>query len=73
MVHFGGDEVETWCWSDRPSIQTFMTANNISNYTELEVYYRSREKAIWRSMSNKSVAYWANADINLASDPDDIV
>lgn len=24
-------------------------------------------------MSNASVAYWANADINLAADPDDIV
>lgn len=61
-VHFGGDEVEQGCWDKRPEIATFMKANNISDYSELEVYYRLRQKSIWKTINaTKSVIYWANA------------
>lgn len=43
-----------------------MTANKIDNYTELEKYYRKRQKQNWRSISaKKSVIYWADQAKNL--------
>ena len=33
LVHFGGDEVEGWCWDKRPSIATWMNAHNMANHS----------------------------------------
>jgi hexosaminidase len=60
FVHFGGDEVRQGCWGSRSSIKDFMAKNNLTNYNQLEVYYRKREKANYRKYSNKTVMYWAN-------------
>lgn len=50
-----------------------MAVNNIATYEDLEVYYRMRLKSIWEKFSTtKDVVYWANADINLKADPNDV-
>lgn len=73
VVHFGGDEVTTSCWDKRPSIKEWMGKNNISNYSDLQVYYRTRQKELWRKISNKNASYWANEEINLPTQPDDYI
>lgn len=64
-IHFGGDEVDLNCWERKPSIKQFMIKNNIPSYYELEIYFRQKQKKLWRSFSNKKVIYWANEDIDL--------
>lgn len=33
MMHLGGDEVDTSCWSDTPAVQAWMTANGLNTST----------------------------------------
>ena len=35
--------------------------------------FRQREKKLWRSISQKKVIYWANEDIDLPLEDDDII
>jgi hexosaminidase len=65
-IHFGGDEVEYSCWNKKPSIKEWMNENNISDYVSLSKYYRTRQKAVWRTISKtKKSIYWANEAIDL--------
>ena len=65
-VHFGGDEVQSKCWDERPQIKEWMDKNKIANYTELEKYYRQTQKKNWRKISpKKKVIYWSNEAKNL--------
>lgn len=73
VVHFGGDEVEASCWDKRPSIKEWMAKNNIKSYDALQVYYRQKQKAIWKTISTKAVSYWANEQINLPTESDDYI
>lgn len=73
VVHFGGDEVELLCWDLRPSIKEWMIKNKIPTYKDLEIYYRNRQKQIWRKISNKTASYWANEDIDLPTEADDYI
>lgn len=75
IVHFGGDEVERSCWDQRPSIKQWMNEHNISTYDDLQVYYRQRQKKIWREKISKTkiATYWANKDVNLPVEDDDII
>lgn len=61
-VHFGGDEVLEDCWDQRPHIKEYMKANNISNYKDLSIDYRKRQKKMFREVISpkKKVIYWAN-------------
>ena len=60
-VHFGGDEVVYECCGKRESIVKFMKDNNISDYKQLAIYFRSRQKKVWRTITpKKKVIYWAN-------------
>lgn len=74
-MHFGGDEVVYDCWAQRPSIQDYMTANNISDYYNLSVNYRERQKQLYRSQINpkKKVIYWANEEIDLPLQDEDVI
>jgi len=72
-IHFGGDEIDPECWDKRPSIQEWMDQNNISNYEDLSIYYRIKQKEIFRRNSTKKVIYWANEEINLPLQPDDVL
>jgi len=74
-IHFGGDEVVEKCWDQRPEIKDFMTAHNIQNYSELQSYYRKRQKEIFRAEVNstKKIMYWANKQLNLPLDEDDVI
>lgn len=73
-VHFGGDEVVYNCWGDRPAIVSWMKANNISDYKSLSIYFRQRQKKLWRTISPaKKVIYWANEDIDLPMEDDDVI
>ena len=46
----------------------------MSSYKDLEVYYRQRQKKIWRNItSSKKAIYWANEAINLPVDSDDAI
>jgi hexosaminidase len=73
-VHFGGDEVVEDCWSQRQSITDWMQANGIDDYKALSVYYREQQKKLWRAISpNKKVIYWANEDIDLPMQDEDVI
>jgi hexosaminidase len=73
-IHFGGDEVVYDCWGTRPAIVAWMKTNNISNYKSLSTYFRQRQKTLWRTISpKKKVIYWANEDIDLPVQDDDVI
>lgn len=73
VIHFGGDEVEYKCWDKKPSIKEWMAKNNVKDYDALSVYYRQRQKKIWKTISTKAVSYWANEQINLPTESDDYI
>lgn len=50
-----------------------MKKNNILTYTALQEYFRKKQKEIWRTISNKTISYWANEDIDIHTDSDDII
>jgi hexosaminidase len=73
-VHFGGDEVVYNCWGNRPAIVAWMKANNIADYHALSVYFRERQKKLWRTISpKKKVIYWANEDIDIPMENEDVI
>lgn len=74
VMHLGGDEVDTVCWDKRPEILVWMAQNGIKDYHELQIYYRNRQKQIWRNISKtKNASYWANEEINLPTQSDDYI
>lgn len=50
------------CWAAKQSINDWMAENGIAegDYEGLAVYYRERQKKLWRTISQKKVIYWAN-------------
>ena len=74
-VHFGGDEVVYECWDQRPSIKEYMKANNIADYKGLSIDYRKKQKKMFRESISpkKKVIYWANEEIDLPMDDEDVV
>ncbi len=73
-VHFGGDEVVQSCWDRKPSIKEWMKEKNISTYKDLSIDYHKKQKAIWRNISStKKVIYWANEQIDLPLQSDDVL
>lgn len=66
-VHLGGDEIVHDCWAAKQSINDWMAQNGIAagDYEGLAIYYRERQKQLWRTISPKKVIYWANEDIDL--------
>ncbi|KAL4444539.1 hypothetical protein ABPG74_016832 [Tetrahymena malaccensis] len=70
-VHMGGDEVFGSCWDQRPSIKQFMAKNNISDYNQLQVYYRNRQKK--SIQANRTKIYWANEVQHIPPAPEDII
>lgn len=65
-AHFGGDEIINQCYDRKPSIKEWMSANNISTYHDLSIYYRKKQKSIWRNITaNKKAIYWTNKNIDL--------
>ncbi len=51
-----------------------MKEHNISSYFELSVDFRKRQKSLWRNtISSKKTIYWANEDIDLPLEEDDVV
>jgi hexosaminidase len=51
-----------------------MKENNISDFKQLAIYFRSRQKSVWRTISpKKKVIYWANEDIDLPMQDEDVI
>jgi hexosaminidase len=51
-----------------------MKANNVSTFKDLAIYFRKQQKKLWRTISaKKKVIYWANVDIDLPVDEDDVI
>ena len=52
-----------------------MQAHNISNYKDLSINYRQRQKKLFRESinANRKVIYWANEEIDLPMEDDDVV
>ncbi|CAD8158974.1 unnamed protein product [Paramecium octaurelia] len=75
FIHFGGDEASIQCFEQKPSIKEFMTQNGISNYFDLQAYYRKKQKDIWKNQikSQKKIIYWYNKKDQLPADQDDII
>lgn len=72
-THFGGDEVVYDCWGNRQGIIDYMKQHNISSYKALAIDFRQRQKKLWRTLSKKKVIYWANEDIDLPLEDDDVI
>lgn len=74
-VHFGGDEVTESCWDKRTTIKQYMKENNISDYVELQIFYRKKQKKLYKEKvsTNRKIIYWANEQINLPMDNQDII
>ncbi|CAK72253.1 unnamed protein product (macronuclear) [Paramecium tetraurelia] len=75
FIHFGGDEASNQCFEQKPSIKEFMNQHGISNYFDLQVYYRKKQKDIWKNQikSKKKIIYWYNKNDQLPADQDDII
>ena len=54
----GGDETLKSCWDKKPSIKQWMAQNNISDYDQLQVYYRQRQLEYLQT--NRTPVYWSN-------------
>jgi len=51
-----------------------MKKNNISDAKALSIYFRQKQKKLWRTISpKKKVIYWANEDIDLPMEDEDII
>lgn len=51
-----------------------MNKNNISTYKDLSIYYRRRQKSLWRNITQtKKAIYWANEQIDLPLESDDVI
>ena len=73
-AHFGGDEVVYNCWGNRQNIVDWMKANNIADFKALSIYFRQKQKKLWRTISpTKKVIYWANENIDLPVEDDDVI
>lgn len=73
-AHFGGDEVVYSCWGNNSKIVDWMKLNNISDTKSLSIYFRQKQKKLWRTISpKKKVIYWANEDIDLPVEEDDVI
>jgi hexosaminidase len=57
-IHLGGDEVSPDCWDLRPDIKTFMATKNITDYGELQMYWRSQIKSVLPP--NRKFIFWRN-------------
>jgi hypothetical protein len=43
-----------------------MKDNNIATFKDLTIYFRQKQKKLWRSINDKrKVIYWANEGIDL--------
>ena len=73
-VHFGGDEIEEECFDERPSIKQWMDEHGFKTYKELEIFYREKQKSLWREITpSKKAIYWANEEIDLPVQSDDVI
>lgn len=52
-----------------------MKEQNISDYFDLSVDFRRRQKKMWREeiSKKKKIIYWANEDIDLPLEDDDVI
>jgi hypothetical protein len=71
FIHLGGDEVGSACWDKVPAIKTFMAAHNISNYGELQMYWRKEMRQAFDD--TRKVGFWKNTGDNVTTGPDDIL
>jgi hexosaminidase len=70
--HLGGDEVEVQCWSNMPSITSFLQ-NSEYELKDLQNYYMQREKKLLREkLPNAQAGYWYQSD-KLNYDKDDVL
>lgn len=61
-VHFGGDEVTESCWDQRETIKEYMKENKISDYVDLQIFYRKKQKKLYEEKASRKrrIIYWAN-------------
>lgn len=70
-IHLGGDEVSNPCWDLVPAIKTFMAERNISNYGELQMYWR---KQLRKNLApTRKVLFWKNANGNVSVGDDEVL
>ena len=51
-----------------------MDEKGIKSYKELEIFYREKQKSIWREITTtKKAIYWANEEIDLPVQSDDVI
>jgi hexosaminidase len=61
------------CWAAKKSITDWMAERNITDFEDLSLIYRQKQKKIWRDMSPKKVVYWANEEVDLPMEEEDTI
>jgi hypothetical protein len=57
-VHVGGDEVNFQCWTDTPTIQSWMKQHNMTTSVELYEYFETKLLHIVNDKLNKTPIVW---------------
>ena len=71
FIHFGGSEVSSKCWDERPFIKKFMKENNITDYLKLKGYYMTREHNILKEINPfKRPIQWLITEFSIKYDPE---
>ncbi|KAL4486823.1 hypothetical protein ABPG72_006655 [Tetrahymena utriculariae] len=70
FLHLGGDEPNIHCWESKTSIAEYMKANNISNYNQLQTFYREfQREVIEQNNLNKKRIFWlASNNVDVQTD-----
>ena len=71
-IHVGGDEVALSSWKNSPSVQKFMTLNNISSVVALESYWFEKLAELAKKY-NKTLMTWHDPIANGAKIPIDAI
>ncbi|KRX03330.1 Glycoside hydrolase, superfamily [Pseudocohnilembus persalinus] len=75
-VHFGGQAANATCYQQSSSVSQFMTQNNM-NTLQLQQYYRTQQKKIWRQdidSPKQNIIYWVDkTNLNIGFEDSDIL
>lgn len=58
MMHLGGDEIDTCCWSYSPGITKWLVENNLSLIGGYAYYVKRIENWLWANLPGRQATVW---------------